>query len=192
MDLTFATRKNLNETDCSVFSELEMSRQKLEPGIKGRDALGRRVWDREYFQKLADESAAMPMRVGKIAPAQKDHFKARTADVGLDKIINNKSDGRNGYWCETCEVLMKDSQSYLDHINGRNHNRLLGMSLDVEASSAEKVAAKIRALKGGQPELKRPRIEPQPQPEPEPEPEDEEAAAIAKLIGKSSFSSTKK
>lgn len=31
------------------------------------------------------------------------------------------------FWCDICECLCKDSQAYLDHINGRNHNRILGI-----------------------------------------------------------------
>ena len=94
---------------------------------------------------------------------------------------------------------MKDSQAYLDHLNGRNHNRLLGMSLEVEKSSVEKVSAKILALKAKrnlpEPEAKRMKSEEpiaQPAEPEEPDEIDEEATAIAKLIGKSSFSSTKK
>ena len=167
--------------------------------IKGKDALGRRVWDKEHYRKVAEENATM--RTGKVAPAQKDHLRARPDDIGLDTAINKKgNDPKGGYWCETCEVLMKDSQAYLDHLNGKNHNRLLGMSLDVEKSSAASVAARILALKGG---MKRQRVEPdtvterKPETEPvETEPvevvhEDEEEVAIKKLIGKSSFTSRK-
>ena len=183
--------------------------------IKGRDALGRRVWDKEHYRKIAEENGSM--RVGKVAPNQKDDLKPR-ADIGLDNSINKKTSDpkvKGGYWCETCEVLMKDSNAYLDHLNGRTHNRLLGMSLEVKASSAKSVADRILALKG---DGKRQKLETvlvtekvvDTEPEPvdetehveETEPvnetenvneteEDEEDAAILKLIGKPSFSSRK-
>jgi len=42
--------------------------------------------------------------------------------VGKVEIINptlaDSSRGA-GYWCEVCSCLLKDSVSYLDHINGR-------------------------------------------------------------------------
>jgi len=34
---------------------------------------------------------------------------------------------------------LRDSASYLDHINGKYHNRALGMSMRVERSTADDV-----------------------------------------------------
>lgn len=42
---------------------------------------------------------------------------------------------------------MRDSQSYLDHINGKYHNRALGMSMTVEKSTADDVRKKFEELK---------------------------------------------
>lgn len=42
---------------------------------------------------------------------------------------------------------MRDSQSYLDHINGKYHNRALGMSMVVEKSTADDVRKKFDELK---------------------------------------------
>lgn len=44
-----------------------------------------------------------------------------------------------GYYCSVCECILRDSQSYLDHINGKFHNRALGMSMRVERSTANDV-----------------------------------------------------
>ena len=38
-----------------------------------------------------------------------------------------------------CDCVLRDSQSYLDHINGKYHNRALGMSMNVERSTTEQV-----------------------------------------------------
>ena len=38
-----------------------------------------------------------------------------------------------------CDALMKDSSSYLDHINGKKHNRLNGMNMKVERVDVNKV-----------------------------------------------------
>ena len=44
-----------------------------------------------------------------------------------------------GYYCSVCDCILRDSASYLDHINGKYHNRALGMSMRVERSTADQV-----------------------------------------------------
>ena len=40
--------------------------------------------------------------------------------------------------------MMKDSSSYLDHINGAKHNKMLGMSMKVERVSVDRVKEKLK------------------------------------------------
>lgn len=47
-----------------------------------------------------------------------------------------------GYFCSVCDCVLRDSQSYLDHINGKYHNRALGMSMVVERSTADDVSVR--------------------------------------------------
>lgn len=42
-----------------------------------------------------------------------------------------------GYYCSVCDCILRDSMSYLDHINGKYHNRALGMNMRVERSNAD-------------------------------------------------------
>lgn len=50
--------------------------------------------------------------------------------------------------CEVCEVTFNDSITYMDHLNGKRHNRLLGMNMKVEKVSTERVLKKLEMLGG--------------------------------------------
>ncbi len=46
-----------------------------------------------------------------------------------------------------CDCILRDSQSYLDHINGKWHNRALGMTMRVEKSTVDQVRKKLEEVK---------------------------------------------
>ncbi|EER05176.1 zinc finger protein matrin type, putative, partial [Perkinsus marinus ATCC 50983] len=70
-------------------------------------------------------------------------------DIGKRKLITERTVKKHqgGYWCEVCECLLKDSQSYLDHLNGRDHNRNLGMNMRVEKVSVDRVKERLEEMK---------------------------------------------
>jgi U4/U6.U5 tri-snRNP component SNU23 len=51
------------------------------------------------------------------------------------------------FYCKTCKVQLKDSNAWYDHINGKKHNQMLGMSMIVEKVDVERVRAKLAGLK---------------------------------------------
>jgi U4/U6.U5 tri-snRNP component SNU23 len=50
-----------------------------------------------------------------------------------------------GYWCEVCQCTLRDSATYLDHINGVRHQRRMGFSMRTEKSTVESV--KVRGAR---------------------------------------------
>jgi len=46
-----------------------------------------------------------------------------------------------------CDCVVKDSINFLDHINGKKHQRNMGMSMKVERSSVEQVKQRFELLK---------------------------------------------
>ncbi|KAF8822196.1 hypothetical protein IE077_004184 [Cardiosporidium cionae] len=130
------------------------------------DSYGRKMWDREFFNRRAiekkkddddDELNLLPeSHKEKVYPAAhlRKPLQSRheifnlEKELGKSKIVTAETPKmyQGGYWCEVCECLIKDSQAYLDHVNGKKHNRLLGMTMRVERVSVENVKKKLHQL----------------------------------------------
>ncbi|KAJ3344319.1 zinc finger, matrin-type 2 [Gonapodya sp. JEL0774] len=138
---------------------------------KKNDTSFRRTWDKEEYAARAkerekeakegdkDDSRKMkglrPKRV--IAPEDRPTalLKPREEKLELDKHLNKTqvvaaqpgAANQPGYYCKTCDIVVKDSVNYLDHINGRKHQRNLGFSMKQERSSLDQVKSRLEALK---------------------------------------------
>lgn len=79
---------------------------------------------------------------------------------------DSKVEEVSAFYCELCKCALKDSTAWYDHINGKKHNRLKGMSMIVERVEVDRVKAKLESLKSRKKEQipdssvlgKRPRI----------------------------------
>merc|ERR1712167_390424 len=63
------------------------------------------------------------------------------ARLGKTQVIGNTTalSQQAGFYCSVCDCVLKDSATYLDHINGKWHQRTLGMSMRVEKVGADRV-----------------------------------------------------
>lgn len=94
-----------------------------------------------------------PLHQGLIV--QRANLKARDYQIDLASKLNKTQvvsvamplSQQAGYYCSVCDCVLRDSLSYLDHINGKWHNRALGMSMNVEQSTAEQVRARLAEAK---------------------------------------------
>ncbi|XP_058831331.1 zinc finger matrin-type protein 2 [Topomyia yanbarensis] len=116
----------------------------------------RRKWDRKEYERLAQERAlAKADTTAEDEPITKELLKQREYKVDLDSklgksmVINKStpSSQSGGYYCNVCDCVVKDSINFLDHINGKKHQRNLGMSMKVERSSLDQVKERFKINK---------------------------------------------
>merc|ERR1711920_729807 len=83
------------------------------------------------------------------------YLKQRTVELNLEKNLGKSAvvtqhtikPMQGGYWCSVCECLLKDSSTYLEHVNGRRHNRNLGMNMKVEKIGVDRIKEKLRSMR---------------------------------------------
>ncbi|CAB4026723.1 Zinc finger matrin-type 2 [Paramuricea clavata] len=127
----------------------------------------RRTWDTDEYEKLAkerleneDEEPA-PKRSN--VPIKRELLKPREHEVDLDSTLGKSvvitkstpTSQQGGYFCNVCDCIVKDSINFLDHINGKKHQRNLGMSMRVERSSLDQVKKRFELNKRKQEEEKK-------------------------------------
>jgi U4/U6.U5 tri-snRNP component SNU23 len=103
----------------------QRAKDRLEYGddyVDGEDSnkLNKKSIVKEEFRP-AEEGASGPMGSERAFLKSRESKLELEEKVGKIEIINPlAADGNKaGYWCEVCKCLLKDSASYLDHINGK-------------------------------------------------------------------------
>ncbi|GBC05309.1 hypothetical protein RclHR1_06170013 [Rhizophagus clarus] len=149
-----------------------MSNQKRAVYERGtQDASFRRTWDKEEYERRARERVRLerekeededrkrkglkPKHIDDEEDSAREFLKARTEKIVLDANLNKVqvvqstsiASKQPGFYCKLCDCVVKDSVNYLDHINGKKHQRNLGVSMKVERSTLEQVKNKLTSLK---------------------------------------------
>lgn len=112
------------------------------------------------LQELALEEEREHKKTAPAPIVQRAPLQRRTEDLQLAKFVNSRqvisgADALSGqmagaYYCKVCECSLRDSANYLAHINGKKHNRMLGMSMRAERSTLGEVRARLEAHKEAQ------------------------------------------
>ncbi|CAH9076668.1 unnamed protein product [Cuscuta europaea] len=127
--------------------------------VVGVDNTFRKKFDREEYLQRArerEEKEADGQRAkSRGPPVQRKPLKQRDYEVDLESRLGKTQvvtpiaplSQQAGYYCSVCECVVKDSANYLDHINGKKHQRALGMSMRVERASLQQVQERFEMLK---------------------------------------------
>ncbi|KAI9185394.1 hypothetical protein LWI28_006796 [Acer negundo] len=127
--------------------------------VGGVDNTFRRKFDREEYLERAREREKQEddklKSKSKGPPVQRKPLKHRDYIVDLESRLGKTQvvtpiaplSQQAGYYCSVCECVVKDSANYLDHINGKKHQRALGMSMRVERASLDQVRERFDMLK---------------------------------------------
>ena len=133
-------------------------------GVSGKNDNFRRTWDRDEYEKKAKERAeeqysddeeGSNSKTRPSIPVKRELLKRRDYDVDLEanlgkSVVITKTtplSHTGGYYCNVCDCVVKDSVNFLDHINGKKHQRNLGMSMRVERSSLDQVKRRFETNK---------------------------------------------
>jgi len=116
----------------------------------------RRKWDRDEYERKANDraQAAREAKEEEDQPRKKVKkalLKARDEKIDLESrvgksvIITNSTplNLAGGFYCDVCDCVIKDSINYLDHINGKKHQKNMGFSMKTERSTLDQVRARF-------------------------------------------------
>lgn len=121
--------------------EGESNKEEFEPAEKGRAGP---LNSKRAFLKARTGKVDLESKVGKSEIINPEE--AAKSSVQITDGVSQTGGGGVGWYCKVCDCYLKDSLTYLDHINGRKHQRALGYSMRTEKSTTEEVSSRLQTL----------------------------------------------
>lgn len=119
-------------------------KEEFRPALSG--SIGPEGSDRAYLKARKGKVADIDSRVGRIEMVTAESAATTKSITGIDDPKQGVVKTGVGWHCRVCDCFLKDSHTYLDHINGRKHQRKLGYSMRVERSTKDDLVAKLQSL----------------------------------------------
>ena len=162
-----ATNVERRKWDKATYEAKAIARAKVETsGAVNKGPVRQKVGDKRPLDSEREEFIPASADAAGPEKSERAFLKARRQKVDIESKIGSTeivsaeaatttstggiSDGVTktgvGWHCKVCDCFLKDSHTYLDHINGRKHQRNLGYSMRIERSTKEQVEERIQEL----------------------------------------------
>eukprot|EP00980_Cylindrotheca_fusiformis_P005466 scaffold1169_cov120-Cylindrotheca_fusiformis.AAC.16 len=126
-----------------VEMEDDTHKEEFVPAVKG--AAGPHL-SKRAFLKARQSKVDVDSKVGTIEVINPEAVATTKATVGQGSAKDGITKTGVGWHCRVCDCFLKDSLTYLDHINGKKHQRNLGYSMRVERSTKDQVSSRLALL----------------------------------------------
>jgi U4/U6.U5 tri-snRNP component SNU23 len=122
----------------------EDSKEEFAPAVPG--AAGPHMSKRAFLKARRDK-VDVDSKVGTVEFVNPEASATTKSMVGDGTSIKDGvTKSGVGWHCRVCDCFLKDSHTYLDHINGRKHQRNLGYTMRVERSTTDEVKNRLERL----------------------------------------------
>jgi len=124
----------------------EDRREEFIPAASG--SMGPQLSKRAFLKARTDKIGSLDAKIGSVEFFNPDT--TTTKSVVSDGTLVNKDNAVTksgiGWHCKVCDCFLRDSHAYLDHINGRKHNRALGYSMRVANTTKDDAVSRLALL----------------------------------------------
>mmetsp|Transcript_108175 Transcript_108175/g.312614 ORF Transcript_108175/g.312614 Transcript_108175/m.312614 type:complete len:291 (+) Transcript_108175:19-891(+) len=119
-------------------------KEEFQPAAKG--AAGPEKSERAFL-KARRNRVDVDSKIGSIEIVNPDAVATTKSVVGEPGSVKDGVTKTGvGWHCRVCDCFLRDSHTYLDHINGRKHQKNLGYSMRVERSTKDQVSSRLAQL----------------------------------------------